>query len=255
MKRNKIYLRLVWFVLVVMVLCGSVHAELPRESIFYNTDLENLSIGLGFDREERLLRQVGGSTMGVFKADSGYAIVGYDLNPWLSVEAALGQSEAKSDSSGSDDQSDEKEMWMLGMQFNIWQGDIFEPAYLTSRCRVQSSISLWKRGAVEYGNDINWDEFRADLVFSIESFVRGLGEDKSETPYSLTVLAGVVHSSFTFDGVLAGTAAGVDSTFDEDESMGLLAGVRLKLHHNLWLEYEARVYEETSHTANLMYHF
>ncbi len=44
-----------------MLLGVSVYADLPRESIFYNADLDNLSIGVGYDRDERLLRQEGGN--------------------------------------------------------------------------------------------------------------------------------------------------------------------------------------------------
>lgn len=257
MKTHKQFLGRVFFAVVLLSFVLSSHADLPRESICYNADLDDLSIGVNFDREERLLTQSGsGPLSGIFNADSIYAVVGYDVNPWFSVSGGLGQSEAKPEATGSSaDPSEEKTMFMLGAQANIWQGMIFEPDYLTSRCRIQASFSFWKRDSSVYEMPVNWDEVRADLLFSIESFVTGLGEDKTETPYSLILVGGVVYSSMSLDGTLTGITPNQQLTFTEEEATGFMAGAKLMIHHNLSLGYEARIYEEISHTASVTYHF
>lgn len=256
MKIKNTFLRASLFAIYSIAIINSVCADLPRESLFYDADLENVSVTLGFDREERLIRQtLGGSATEMFKADSGYVVLGYDVNPWMMVSVGAGQSKIKPDSDRSSlDDNDQKGMWMMGLQANIWQTDIFEPDYLTSRCRLQSSFSFWKRDSTVYGNSVSWDEVRADFLFSIESFVSGLGEDKSETPYSLILFAGAVYSSYSLEGA-TDISYSPDVTFEELESTGLIAGAKFKLHHKLWLGYEARVYEETSHSASLTYHF
>ncbi len=147
MKTNKNLLRPVFFAVMMLTFGFTAHADLPRESICYNADLDNLSIGVNFDREERLVSQSeAGTASGIFKADSIYAVLGYDVNSWFAVDAGLGQSEAKPDGIASSvDTSEAKTMFMLGCQANIWQGEIYEPDYLTSRCRIQTSLSFWKR--------------------------------------------------------------------------------------------------------------
>lgn len=256
--KNKRYPFKSVMVLFLMISASFVTAELPRESLLYNADLRNLSVILGYDRQERLVRQEDlSSTEELLKSDSGFLMLEYDLNYWISVCLGVGETKAKPEISRTVpgyETSEQKQMWAYGIHANIWQGDIFEPHYFMSRCRIQSSLTFWKHDTTLYDNDLNWDEMRADLTFSVESFVKGLGEDKTESPYSLVLYAGLLHSDLYLDVVPSG-GAGTRIEYEDSESTGLRAGLNLKLYHNLYVGYEVRVYEETSQSARLAYHF
>lgn len=45
------------------------------------------------------------------------------------------------------------------------------------------------------------------------------------------------------------------SEFGEQEDVGILAGIDLKLAYNLALEWEARVFENVCHTIGIRYSF
>lgn len=236
------------------------HAELPRESILFGSDFDNLSVSAGYSHVKRNMHDRSNESVeGTFKADLGYLILTYDFSPWLSVGAGVGQSEALPQSGGgiAGKENDGKEMWTFGLQANLWQGDIYEPDYLTSRCRIQSSASFWTHDSTVYGTSVNWDELRADLLFSVESFVTGLGEDTTESPYSLIVYGGLVYSKLYLDSAISLTSSArtAETKYGQDQSTGFAAGLVLKLHNNLWLGWEARIFEEVTQSASLTYHF
>lgn len=250
---------------IICVLVSSIssvkpcHADLPRESMFYNADLDNVAISAGYDDLARKVRSKNNyNDKDLLEADQGYMLLTYDLCPWLDVNGGIGQAKAKPASAISAAKvSENKLLWTIGMHANIWQGDIFEPEYFMSRCKLQSSLSFWSSDSSAYGYNLKWNETRADITFSVEIFSTGLGENTTESPYSLELFAGALYSVLYVDGspTLADNYASVSPEMEEIEPTGLRTGVNLKVYHNLTVGWEARIFDEMTQTATISYHF
>ena len=146
-------------------------ADLPRESMLFGADFDNLGLSLGYDNLSRKVQfKNNPADEDLLQADQGYILLTYDLCPWLDVNAGIGQSQIKPTSTtSSDNSSDGKALWTVGIHANIWQGDIYEPEYFMSRCKLHSSFGFWSNESSVDGYDLDWTETKQKRLTALSS--------------------------------------------------------------------------------------
>lgn len=258
MKTNMLVLVVGLLSLVVLAPCLSQEAtsmDADYDSLFRSDGLYSTHFTLRFDKTLREVDNAG--VVADLEAEHYYAVVGVDPLAWCTVSAGIGQSLISPVPDGSDEEP--SMMWMVGAEARLWQLDVDEPSFLACKCRIDASASYWENNGEIFGRDVTWNETRAALIGRAEFFVDDLGSDLSVYPYSIVYSVGVVYSSL--DGEIDVTAgmppwAGFPVIdFGEQEDVGILAGINLKVAYNVALEWEARVYENVCHTIGIRYSF
>jgi len=234
----------------------SVDETLPEyDSLYRVEDMYSLHISLLFDKTVREVSESG--VVARLEAEHYYGRFAADPLPWLTVGAGIGQSLISPVPDGSDEEA--SLMWMVGAEARVLQFDVTEPSFLTCRCRIDASASYWHNSGEICDQNVDWTEARAAVIGSAEFFVQGLGEDLSAVPYSIVYSVGAVFSKLDGDVDRPADAAPwaefpvVD--FGQEEHTGILAGIELKVAHNVAFEWEARVFNEVCHTLGVRYSF
>ena len=227
----------------------------PYDSLYRAEGLHSTHLSLCVDKT---LREV--SNAGIvmpLEAQHYYGQIGIDPHPWLTVSAGLGSSLLSPVPAGSDEEP--SMMWMVGAEVRLLQFDITEPSFLTARCRVDVSASHWDNSSEVFDQEVTWTETRAALIGRAEFFVQELGADFSVYPYSIVYSIGAVYSDVDGDvNAPPGVGPWLEFPvieFEDVEHVGILAGIELKIAYNLALEWEARMFNEVSHTVGLRYSF
>jgi hypothetical protein len=242
------------FTLTVLPQTGFSQVDTPNSSLFYPTNLDNISFTIGFEDQQRELRlDTDPGTVTLMDAEHMYGMLSCDLAPWITASAGLGNTKVNGDDDiGQQDSDKRREMWTVGVTAGLWGRTIFDPDFMACHTRVQAGLSHWSHNAKISDESIQWDELRASLILSTEVFAKEFGEDETMYPYSITFSIGGVYSDIAMD-VEAPDQSIVK--LRENDSQGFVAGIGLKIAHNLSLGWEARVFEKTSNSIKLAYHF
>jgi hypothetical protein len=225
------------------------------DSLFHAEGLHAIHLSLHVDKTLREVSNAG--TVMDLEAEHYYGQLGIDPLKWLTVSAGVGSSVLTSVPEGSEENA--SLLWMIGAEARLLQFKIKEPSFLASRCRLDAYASYWDNSSEVFGQEANWTETRAALLGSAEFFVADLGNDISAYPYSVVYSIGVVFSDLEGDitapaGVGPWTGFPV-LAFEDEEHVGVLGGVEIKIAYNLVLEWEARIFNNVSHSIGLRYSF
>jgi len=225
----------IWIaVLVIMTtlsLCGYAqtadHSSMEN-SLLYSEDLTEWSFGADVLLISRKIESDEDNGPGKVTARSYSASIGYDVRPWLTFFACLGQGEAKVD--GMEKYADGDWNTALGLHANLWQVDIFDPAYLAGSLSLKTSLqySYFKSGGSD--TDVKWDEIYVAAIFSYQlmavenlfllpnSLVLSLGPSYSYMKGSYDT--GLTDSDFTAENQWGYTAA-LDVYISRNFSLGI----------------------------------
>jgi hypothetical protein len=225
----------------------------PRSSIFEASDVGMFSASGNYSYQDR---NIGGQRM--LESQSAYAVLSVDpfIN-WLTVSLGAGSTQVKP---GPHEHYEEwGSMWSAEVQLGLWEYKIKDPDFMLSRVRVLGSGSYWNHSAEISDQDVDWDEWRASLVFSAEFFTENLGSDREVYPYAAVYSIGPVYSSIERDtcACVPGRAAPLHDV-DRQSNWGLQVGIDVYISHNLSLGWEARTFDgfhDRSHDLHLAFHF
>jgi len=232
-------------------------ADSPEYSLSRSEDLSFLAISASGESGDRAMRDSVGLVRD-FEIRNAYLLVTCEILPWLSVNAGGGQGQLRVNQNHA--YSNEEALWTAGARANLWEYEVKSPSFLISRLQIHANLSYWDGEAniPEDTSKIDWNEKRAELIFSAERFVTHPGSDHTVYPYSLLFFLGPVFSDFSIDAtapVSSSDGTTLNSSIDEDEEFGGIAGANLFISYDLSLGYEARIFSGATHKITLAYHF
>ena len=228
-------------------------ADSPRESLWKDPSLGRLSVGTAWEKERREL--AGPGFEGSFLETRGwYLHAGLDVLPWLAVYGGGGQHEAKS--APLLGYGDYEGRWMGGVRADVWERHVESPDFLDSIWRIQAAYHYADNSASFETAEMDWAESRASVTLRTEFIVRPAAAGDKVVPYSAVLSAGPVLSQI--DGTRRDIEGGerrpgVD--FEEDSDLGLLLGLDVRLAQNVSVDWQARLFEDDTHTVGVVYHF
>jgi hypothetical protein len=203
---------------------------------------------------EKVYRDLEGCGMTqTLEARQAYGFISYDILPWLSVNAGAGQAELKP--VPTDGYEDAEDLWTVGAGLNLWEYDIKDPSFMACRLRVQAQLSYWDQDAEIAEQHTEWEEWRFATTVSAEFFTGPFGGDTTLHPYSIVFFVGPLLSEIDFESCAVLSPTLPDNSLHEDRTVGVLGGVDVKLAHNLSFGWEARAFEDVSHSFNVAFHF
>ncbi len=246
------------FVIAIAVLPATAQwADSPEHSLTTSDDLSCLGLSITGEDGDREISDSTGLVQDM-ELRNYYALVSCDILPWLSINLGGGQSELRLNVAN--EHSDGDTLFTTGVRANLWDYEVKDPSFFVSRLQMHLNLSYWDSEAdmPNNGGTIEWNEKRAELIFSAERFVIHPGTDHTVYPYSLLLFAGPVYSNLDIDASksLSGNNGNtLTSSIDEEEELGLIAGGDLFISFNLSLGYEARIFSSALHKVTLAYHF
>jgi len=215
-------------------------ADTPRGALLETRDLGILGVGIEAEQQYRGLQYDDGRDVAL-QSMVGYLFLTVDVCRWLTLSAGAGGTEAIHYPM---DRLSPKSMWTAGLKANLWQHDVIDPSFFSSRLTIQLRAAYRDYDVRVDQRSRKWKEWRGALTTGAELFSKGdFGKDKSQYPYSLALLLGPYYSEVDMDD------------FQKDEEIGFLAGIDVSLSHNFSLGYEARFADAVTHAGNIVFHF
>lgn len=248
----------VMLISVMVSVMEAREADSAPGTLYEAVDLSRLSIRFAGDYDQRGVEWQGvrEDTLDII---SGYGMISYDLLSWLTIGAGAGRTWMTVDDL--EEVDDDGSLWLLDARLNLWSYNLYDPKFLESRLRIDSSLSYWNHSLDFDLDDVNWYEFRGSLTISTEFYAEGFGENIRCYPYSTKLFAGVFYSSTDLDDKIPATFSGVviEGGLQDEAEFGIIFGANLFISHNLCLGFEGRVFEDadtqTSLGGSLSYHF
>jgi hypothetical protein len=229
----------------------------PAASLTSAENLSRLSVGVGWDADQRPVTTGSAAPDGRLESNSLYGWAGLDLCAWMTIKGGYGVTEAKEMPYG--DYGDSENMWVLGVVANLWEHKITQPSYAASVLRLRASYMHWDHEAGVGDGLMSWEEDRLSLVFAAEFIVQHALDNAENMPFSTVFTIGPTLSRIDGDSSSSASIAvpgDGDVSFEETEDVGLLIGIDLKLAPNLSVGWEGRLIDgDMSHTVAAAFHF
>ena len=243
----------VGLVIIASPSSGLCQADAPNSSMFYPKNLNNISLAIGLDDQQRELKMPGDAPAALLDAEHIYGVLSCDLAPWITASVGAGSTKLNADqSTGQTDNDKRRGMWMVGITSGLWGRTIYDPDFMACHTRISAGLSHWSHDARIGDATAEWEELRATLLFSAEVFARDFGEDETMSPYSIIFSLGGIYSDISMD---VDTVGQPSVSLSDSDGQGFIGGVTIKMAHNFSLGWEARVFEKTTNSARLAYHF
>jgi len=173
------------------------------------------------------------------------AFAGLDVTPWLTLHGTLGSRDFDANIAGAGDMGSDL-AGGLGGGLRLLSRQVQPNLANIMWIRVDASAYYAGSKIENSDSSVDWREFYCDLTFSI---VTTPGE--SDEPKSLSLFVGPAVSLIS--GELK--TAGGTSDYDEDQKIGLTAGLCVIPHDTISFKLEAQYFEDLSYGGALAYHF
>lgn len=250
-----------WIVLSVVVglqsgllWAAAFPGAISRDSMVVAESLNRLSIGVDYEviKRDILFDAGGGNMQDSLEAAAISGFLGVDITPWLTPFVTLGSSYLED--SDRDQNGDAKFKWSAGVNLNIWHYDIVSPDFLSGRLSIESMVEYASYDSESVnggGGTVEWSDFSVVVPFCYEMFedLSPLADKslrKSLNLYvgpALSVIDGTVQSGFG------------EESFSEDEQVGFIAGGDIFLADKVSIGAHVMVFDQTTVTGSIRYHF
>jgi len=225
--------------MVFLVVCVTVSRGQPMGStsrplnyLMTAEDLSNWSCGLYGAYNQRDVTFDGQSFTREFKTQGGRAYVGYRLVRWATAYASVGITQAKIDNT---QYGDEEGDYGLGVRVNLLDHDVMSPTLFEDAIAIDVSAQYTRSETEWVGEAIEWQELRADVIFSIINDVVG-------------------HKDFWVDsiGIFAGPVfSDIQGDIDEDQSIGGIVGIEFFVSDRVSVNFAFESIDAGSFTGGL----
>jgi hypothetical protein len=227
-------------------------------------DLTRVTVGANYENIQRRIALDAGPVTDL-EAYSASLFVGYDLRPWFTLFGTMGLSDrqgamdfvpagqpAATAAGGGDDP---KTKWSVGANANLLRWEMRAPRItLGDRVTLRAFLEYSAYEFEDAPATVEWTEILAALRLAYERIERNAMAGADEL-FRLVLYAGPALS--VLDGSIEYGGTSLD--FDEDESLGLLAGADIYLTSSFSIGGQAQVFdydgEDLAAQAALRYHF
>ena len=234
--------------LTLHAFAGSAPISMSEDTFLVQRKMPWVSVGGGIELLERQLQLAGGAP-GRVRAENVLGYLGVDLRHWFTVFGTLGQLNMQSvDIPGAVGDFKDDRRWSFGFNANVWHIDIEEPEIMAGRLTIGLVGEYTRYDASETGESLEWTEYALAVPIGYMLYVE---PRKIQTVHGAVFFAGPIYS--TLDGDYS--AGGSRTDFDEEQPLGVLAGVDVFLAKNLTLGGHIQYFEEPSANFSLRYHF
>ena len=229
---------------------GAFSGAISRDSMVVADSLNRLSVGVDFEAIKRDILVGATEVPDTLEARSIDGFFAVDVTPWLSPFFRAGASSVLD--ALTDEYGDNKFKWSAGLNLNIWHYNVVSPDLLSGRLSIESMVeyaSYASENVGGEGNNVEWTELTMILPICYEIFEDlSLIADKS-LQTSLNFYAGPAMS------IVDGTYSANDATFAEAKRFGFIGGVDIFLAEKVSIGAHMLVFDQTSVTGTLRYHF
>jgi hypothetical protein len=231
----------------VQAVCGAaLPGSITRDTLVESYSLARWSVGLNAEALDRDI-DVRGRTE-ILEAQSLSLFLGYDILPWLTVYGTGGAAEARPE--GADDWGSAGPKWSLGVNANIWQFEVLDPSFLAGLLTLKTTMEVGWYDSDFADGQIEWREFLWAIPLGYELHERD-AETIGGLDISLAIYAAPAIS--TISGDIGTPFGGIE--FDEEDTVGLIAGADLFLARNVSLGMQVQYFGGVSLAAAARYHF
>jgi len=164
-----------------------------RDYVVGSQALDPWSAGAYFHSRERQVRV--GRFDPLMKLNEYMVYAGYDVRPFWTVYASIGESKTKFERY---DYDDSELVYGLGTQLNLFDHEIEDPFILEDRLRINAGGDYTVRETEWIGGNLEWQELTGYLTLSI---VNDVEADKRYYPDSIAVFGGPMYSDILGDDI------------------------------------------------------
>jgi hypothetical protein len=235
--------RLCSFVVFCLVLASSLPlAAGPRQPGNFGRDyvlnaqaLSRWSLGGYFTTRDRDVLVTGRRVPTDMKNTAIMGYVGAEILPFLSAFVGLGESRTKFKPESHDDTG---LCVAFGLQGNLLDHEIEDPALLEDRLRVNAELEYYFKEAEWRGRDLEWEELAASITLSIVNDIQG---NKLYLPESLAVFGGPAYLDIQ----------GSDVREASGDSFGYTLGLDIFYSKRISFFSRVEVFEETGYAGGV----
>jgi hypothetical protein len=212
-------------------------------SLLTAESLDRLSVGFDAATIERGIKSNGET--GILDARMYSGFVGLDALEWLTLFVTVGSCEVKA---GMDDDNLSQGLkWSLGLAPVVWQMSVARPTFMSGTLSLAGLVEYANYRSEEHGTKIEWTDLSAAILIRYE-IMEDFPSSKEE-PMSLRFFAGPVVS------LIDGEVTNPNRSFEQDEDVGLAAGIEWFITPLFCLAGSAELFDEASVTGSLRFHF
>lgn len=171
------------------------------------------------------------------------AYLGFDLTPWLTILAGAGQS----DLSIAEMERDSGFEWLGAIQWRVLDYLALDPILTDNAYRVSVDTEFRGIGSNSEGMDgeLSWLELFGAVTMNFT-----VNTERGDLLDSISVFAGPAFSTIT-----ATRDNGLDVDLNEDESLGLVAGIQANPSENVTLRLEFQKFDANTFGGSCTFHF
>lgn len=207
-----------------------------RDYVVASQGLDPWSAGLYYHNREREVQVQPSRVPTLMKISEILVYAGFDLRPWWTVYASIGESKAKF---GASEYDDGEMAYGFGTQFNLFDHEIEDPFLLEDRVRINAGGEYVLRETESaWRGNLEWQELTGYLTVSIVNDVQA---DKMYYPDSIAVFAGPMYSDILGD----------DIKTPSSDSFGYMVGLEVFCTKRLSLHVSMEAFEENGYSAGV----
>lgn len=242
--------------LALPVYAGSVPVSMSHDTFLVQRNAPWVSVGAGLEILEREVH-VDKVSPGRMRATTLSGYLGIDLLHWFTVFSTLGRLEIDTidipgidtiDIPGAAGDWDNDRRWSFGASANVWHINIEEPPILTGRLSIGLVGEYTQYDASGSGESLDWTE--QAIAVPVSLFLPA-ERRKLSSVHGAAFFLGPIYS--LIDGYYSTDGRRTD--FDEEQEIGLLAGMDAFLARNLTVGGQIQCFEQVAANFSFRYHF
>ena len=234
--------------LALPVYAGSVPVSMSHDTFLVQRKAPWVSVGAGLEILEREIR-VDKVSPGRMRATTLSGYLGIDLLHWFTVFSTLGRLEIDTiDIPGAAGDWDDDRRWSFGASANVWHINIEDPAILTGRLSIGLVGEYTQYDASGSGESLDWRE--QAIAVPVSLFLPA-ERRKLSSVHGAAFFFGPIYSLIDGDY----STDGRRTDFDEEQEIGLLAGMDAFLARNLTVGGQIQYFEQVAANFSFRYHF
>jgi hypothetical protein len=221
----------------------TAHAD-PTGSAFKSDDYMGAthdrpqwSVGVYQGVQKRDLSSGFGS--GIFEMRRMQVRAGYNVMPWLTLFAGVGQAEMLP--SGAPSHLDSDSEYHYGFHVRLIEHEFEDVKMRENYLRIDLSYTVRESD----GDDFSWEE---DIAAATFSFINEIERDQIYVPHSIGLYVGPLWS--TVDATVGSRLA-----FSEVDDLGLVGGLDIYFNPHFSFQWELQMFEENSTQIGLRFRF